>query len=83
MQDPTGPKGASTNGITIAAGASLNVAHGLDRAPIGLHFLAVAGGGPIAMLQDDSHLLTKDIQAKQVRVTNSGAAPVTFKMVVV
>jgi hypothetical protein len=77
--DTTRPQGSIlTDGITLGASASVNVPHNLGRAAVG--FIPIVTGGPTGVLQNDTASLKPDMQAKFVRVTNTGGSTVTFKL---
>ena len=79
--DTTRPKGAPlTTGITLLAGASVNIAHGLGRVPIGFIPIVMTSSAPstLAGLQNDTATLAADVQKTYGRITNTGGSTVVF-----
>jgi hypothetical protein len=80
--DTTRPKGSPlTDGITLAAGASIELAHGLGRAAIG--FVPVCSGDAVGSLINDVANLSKGLEKTHIRIKNTGAGSVKFKVMVV
>jgi len=80
--DATRPKGSPlTDGITLAAGAAVEVAHGLGHAATG--FLPIVTGDAIGSLTNDVANLSKGLEKTHIRIKNTGGSTVKFKALVV
>lgn len=71
-----------TDGITLAAGASVNIPHNLGRKAAGFIPLICPDGGGVGSLIYDQANLSSDLRDTHIRVKNAGGASCTFKALV-
>lgn len=81
-KDSTRPPGSPlTDGITLQAGATIELAHGLGRQANGI--VPIITAGATSALTNDVANISKGLEKTHVRVKNTGGSPVTFKLRVV